>query len=112
MNIQVRRMKQQKKKAKTLSDVISPRSLNIIDIRDKEMMVYAMKKLIEDLDAVDLMFASMNTTPEQTLRLRQFVNNNKLRGRKVIWGLTVSRIKDMDEKEEYAKLKNQEEEYD
>lgn len=110
-----------KKKEQILSDVISPQFLNIIDIRDKEIMVNAMKKMVEDLNTIDLIFSSVELKPEQMLRLRQFINNNKIRARKVIWGLTISRIKDAadesftnyeDELKDHKNMMNQDEDHD
>jgi hypothetical protein len=86
-------------KERQLKDVISLKALNIIDKRDKDIMLTAMRKLIEDLDKIDLIFAGISLNPSELLRIRQFINNNKLRARKVIWGLTVSKIKDTNEKE-------------
>ena len=109
------------KKIRILQDVITPQSLNIIDVEGKEIMVYAMKKMIEDLNNIDLLFASLDMPPEKVQRLRQFINNNKLRAQKVIWGLTVSRIKDaalessstiQEELEMHKKIMKQKEEYD
>lgn len=83
------------KKHKTLNDVIPSQSLNIIDIRDKEIMVNAMMKMVEDLNNIELLLSSLELKPDQVIRVRQFVTNNKIRARKVIWGLTISRIKDV-----------------
>ena len=80
-----------------LTDVITKKEISQIDKRDKEIMVKSMKKLVEDLDMIDLIFSSMDLKPEQTLRMKQFITNNKARARKVIWGLTLSMIKDSDE---------------
>jgi hypothetical protein len=66
----------------------------MIDARDKEIMVASMKRLIEDMNKVELILADIQLKPDQLHRIYQFMNNNKLRARKVIWGLTVSRIRD------------------
>ena len=80
-----------------LNDVITPQELSQIDKRDKEIMVKSMKKLVEDLDMIELLFASVTLKPDQTHWTKQFVSNTRSRARKVIWGLTLSMIKDTEE---------------
>lgn len=87
-----------------LKDVISNKSLIIIDRRDKEIMVAAMHKMVNDLDKLQKMFSEIDLTPDQLNRLYQFISANKMRGKKVIWGLTISRIRDSKNQKMYESL--------
>lgn len=89
--------KQNKKQPQKLGDLIKPQALNILRIKDKETALYALRKMVEDFNKMDMVLASMDLTPEQNFRFHQLLNNNKARARKIIWILTGSHLKDLDE---------------
>jgi predicted GTPase len=89
--------KTNKKQPQKLGDFVKPQSLNILRIEDKETALYALRKMVEDYNKMDMVLASMDLTPEQNFRFHQFISNNRARARKIIWIITGSHLKDLDE---------------
>lgn len=66
--------------------------LNILNKKDKETMLYYVRKIVEDLNKFELVISSMDLNPQQNFQFHQLINNNRTRARKVIWGLSGSHL--------------------
>lgn len=69
---------------------------NNMNKKDKETILYYLRKIVEDYNKLDLLISEIEMTPQQTFQFHQLVNNNRTRARKVIWGVSGSSLDDTD----------------
>lgn len=88
-------MTKEKKYVNTIGEKIN-KTINIINKEKEYKMLATLRKIVEDLNKLDMLLASMELTPQQNFELHQLVNNNRIRCRKVIWEITQYRITEKD----------------
>lgn len=67
-------------------------NLNLLSKKEKDQILYFLRKINEDISELDLIFAELELTNDQLNRLKQIVINNKTRTRNIIWTLTGTHI--------------------
>ena len=70
-------------------------SFSIIGRKERETMLFALRKIAEDINTIELLFSEITLTAEQNLRFRQYVQNNRQRTQRIIWMIMGPRPKDM-----------------
>jgi len=66
--------------------------VNVLKRKDKDIMLFNMRKIVEDFNKLELVVASLDITAQQNFQFHQLINNNRTRARKVIWGLSGSHL--------------------
>lgn len=87
-------MKKEDDYSQKVEDLIKPSSINILRKKDKDIMLFNLRKIMEDLNTMELILADVKMSPEHLLRSTQFIANSRKRIRKIIWELTGSSIKE------------------
>ena len=77
--------------------IIEDKFISLLKKEDQEKILYALRKVSEDLNDMELWFTEIQLTPQQNIRMKQFINNNKKRIITIIWGLHGSGFRELDE---------------
>jgi late competence protein required for DNA uptake (superfamily II DNA/RNA helicase) len=89
----------------TIGDVVRKAgSFSVIGRKERETMLFALRKFSEDLNTIELLFGEVTLTPSQNLRFRQYIQNNKQRVQRMIWmitGPTPKNMKVLDDKKKF-----------
>jgi len=76
-----------------LSEGIKPGSLSILRKKEKEKILFSLRKIAEDFNSMELFYSQFEMSAEDTLRSNQYIKNNKKRITTIIWTLTGSFMK-------------------
>jgi hypothetical protein len=79
-----------------LKNIINPSKLNILNKKDKDIILFNLRKISEDINKMELFFSTIDLKPADVLRSKQFIINNKNRVKKCIWTISGSEIEDSD----------------
>lgn len=83
-------------------EVKKEEKVNILKKKDKDIMLFNMRKIVEDYNKIEVVISTMELTPQQNFQFHQLINNNRVRARKVIWGLSGAHL----DEEELDEIKN------
>jgi hypothetical protein len=102
------------KKNMTVADIINKdelkrsHSLTFISRKEKEKMLYLLRKINEDYNKLELIFISEipKLSSDIEVRIKQLIDNNKIRVRNLLWSLTGTPIKNEVDDEEFKEIIN------
>lgn len=86
-------MKKQSKPV-TVGDLVTAKDLNILPKKEREEMIFVLRKIILDLNQQEIVMMNLQMEGAQRLRTVQFISNTRNRLRKMIWILCGDEIKD------------------